>query len=136
MGRQSERARRSGERTGENRAPAAATSAPSLPNLDVAATVQGPQPLQQLQRAAGNRAVVGALSTRGPAVQRTLGVVKWFDPTKGYGFASPRDGGKDVFVPVTALQQAGIRGVEEGQQVSYSVAMQQGKAVAADLRLI
>lgn len=136
MGRESERARTSGERHDERRAPAVATSAPALPNLEVARTVQGPEPLRQLQRAAGNRAVVGALSTRGPVVQRTLGVVKWFDPTKGYGFISPRDGGKEVFVPVTALQQAGIRGVEEGQQVSYSVAMQQGKAVAADLRVI
>ena len=64
-----------------------------------------------------------------------IGKVKWFNATKGYGFIMPQDGGKDVFVHVTAVQAAGLRGLDEGQQVSYEVAMERGKATATNLRL-
>ena len=64
-----------------------------------------------------------------------IGTVKWFNTTKGYGFIMPQDGGKDVFVHITAVQAAGLRGLNEGQKVSYDVAMERGKAAATDLKL-
>ena len=55
------------------------------------------------------------------------GTVKWFNTTKGYGFIMPQDGGKDVFVHITAVQAAGLRGLDEGQKVTFDVAMERGK---------
>jgi CspA family cold shock protein len=49
------------------------------------------------------------------------GIVKWFNPTKGYGFIQPEDGGKDVFVHITALEAAGLRSLDENQRVSYEL---------------
>ena len=63
------------------------------------------------------------------------GTVKWFNTTKGYGFILPQDGGNDVFVHITAVQAAGLRGLDEGQTVSYEVVMERGKAASANLRL-
>ena len=63
------------------------------------------------------------------------GTVKWFNTTKGYGFILPQEGGKDVFVHITAVQAAGLRGLNEGQKVSYEVAMERGKATATNLKL-
>jgi len=64
-----------------------------------------------------------------------VGTVKWFNTTKGFGFIMPSDGGKDVFVHITAVQAAGLRGLNEGQKVNYEVAMERGKAAATNLRL-
>ncbi|MBN8902531.1 MAG: cold-shock protein [Rhodospirillales bacterium 69-11] len=64
-----------------------------------------------------------------------IGTVKWFNTTKGYGFIMPQDGGKDVFVHITAVQAAGMRGLDEGQTVTYDVAMERGKAAATNLKL-
>ena len=64
-----------------------------------------------------------------------IGTVKWFNTTKGFGFIMPQDGGKDVFVHITAVQAAGLRGLDEGQKVSYEVAMERGKAAATNLKL-
>lgn len=63
------------------------------------------------------------------------GTVKWFNTTKGFGFIMPQDGGKDVFVHITAVQAAGLRGLDEGQTISYEVVMERGKAAAANLKL-
>ena len=63
------------------------------------------------------------------------GTVKWFNTTKGFGFIMPQDGGKDVFVHITAVQAAGLRGLDEGQNVTYDVAMERGKAAATNLKL-
>ena len=49
------------------------------------------------------------------------GTVKWFNPTKGYGFIQPDDGGKDVFVHISAVEAAGLRGLDENQKVSYEL---------------
>jgi CspA family cold shock protein len=49
------------------------------------------------------------------------GTVKWFNATKGYGFITPDDGGKDVFVHITAVEQSGIGSLSEGQRVNYQV---------------
>ena len=49
------------------------------------------------------------------------GTVKWFNPTKGYGFIEPEDGGKDVFVHVTALERSGLPALDEGEKVTFEV---------------
>jgi CspA family cold shock protein len=49
------------------------------------------------------------------------GTVKWYNETKGYGFIQPDNGGKDVFVHASALERAGMRGLAEGQKISYEV---------------
>jgi CspA family cold shock protein len=64
-----------------------------------------------------------------------VGTVKWFNATKGFGFIVPQDGGKDVFVHITAVQAAGLRGLNEGQKVTYEVVMERGKAAATNLRV-
>jgi cold shock protein len=64
----------------------------------------------------------------------STGTVKWFNTTKGYGFIMPQDGGKDVFVHITAVQAAGLRSLDEGQKVSFDVAMERGKAAATNLK--
>jgi len=63
------------------------------------------------------------------------GTVKWFNATKGYGFIMPQDGGKDVFVHITAVQAAGLKGLNDGQKVSFDIAMERGKAAATNLKL-
>ncbi|MFZ5617858.1 MAG: cold-shock protein [Pseudomonadota bacterium] len=63
------------------------------------------------------------------------GTVKWFNATKGYGFIQPDDGGKDVFVHVTAVQKAGLTGLNEGQKISYDLATDRGKASASNLKV-
>jgi len=64
-----------------------------------------------------------------------IGTVKWFNATKGYGFIMPQDGGKDVFVHITAVQAAGLRGLNEGQRVSYEVNVERGKEAATNLQV-
>ena len=63
------------------------------------------------------------------------GSVKWFNATKGFGFIQPDGGGKDVFVHITAVQAAGLNGLDEGQKVSYEVVSERGKEAAANLKL-
>lgn len=64
----------------------------------------------------------------------STGTVKWFNPTKGYGFIAPDDGGSDVFVHMSALEKAGMRSLNEGQKVSYELATERGKTSAANLK--
>ena len=63
------------------------------------------------------------------------GIVKWFNPTKGFGFIQPEEGGNDVFVHISAVQGAGLQTLNEGQRVSYELATERGKTAATDLRL-
>jgi CspA family cold shock protein len=65
------------------------------------------------------------------------GTVKWFNPTKGFGFIQPDDGGQDVFVHISAVEQAGLRGLNEGQQVAYDLEADRrsGKTSATNLRV-
>jgi CspA family cold shock protein len=63
------------------------------------------------------------------------GTVKWFNGQKGYGFIQPDDGSKDVFVHISAVERAGLTGLNEGQKVSYDIERgQQGKTSAVNLQ--
>ena len=64
------------------------------------------------------------------------GTVKWFNGTKGYGFIQPEAGGPDVFVHISAVERAGLRGLREGQKVSYDMATERGKTAAANLQVV
>jgi CspA family cold shock protein len=65
------------------------------------------------------------------------GTVKWYSDQKGYGFIAPDNGGKDVFVHATALERAGISGLQEGQQVSFEIETDRrtGKSSAGSLQV-
>lgn len=63
------------------------------------------------------------------------GSVKWFNATKGFGFIVPADGGKDVFVHISAVKEAGLESLEEGQQVNFEIQENRGKQVAGNLKV-
>ncbi len=62
------------------------------------------------------------------------GTVKWFNSTKGFGFIQPDDGGKDVFVHISAVERAGLGGLNEGQKVSFELQTERGRTAAVDLK--
>jgi len=64
------------------------------------------------------------------------GTVKFFNTAKGYGFIQPEDGGKDVFVHITAVQRAGMDGLEEGQRIGYDLVTDKGKTAAGNLHTV
>lgn len=64
------------------------------------------------------------------------GTVKWFNPTKGYGFIAPEAGGNDVFVHISAVEKAGLNGLKEGQRLEYEIATNKGKDAAANLKVV
>ena len=66
------------------------------------------------------------------------GTVKWFNATKGYGFIAPDDGGKDVFVHISAVEAAGLRGLDDNQKVSYELERDKrsGKESAVQLQTV
>ncbi len=64
------------------------------------------------------------------------GTVKWFNTEKGYGFIQPADGGKDVFLHITAVKEAGLMSVIEGQKVSFELISERGKTAAGSLKLL
>ena len=63
------------------------------------------------------------------------GTVKWFNPTKGYGFIVPNEGGNDVFVHIKAVEEAGSSSLQEGQKISYELASNNGKTSATNLKI-
>ena len=63
------------------------------------------------------------------------GKVKWFNPTKGFGFIQPDTGGKDVFVHISAVEKAGLSNLAEGAKVSYEIITDRGKESAGNLRV-
>ena len=64
------------------------------------------------------------------------GVVKWFNPAKGFGFIQPDGGGKDVFVHISAVEKAGLGSLNEGAKVSYEVVANRGKESAENLKVV
>jgi len=64
------------------------------------------------------------------------GTVKWFNPDKGFGFIIPDEGGKDVFVHISAVEAAGMRALDEGQKIEYELQENRGKEAAANLRAL
>ena len=65
------------------------------------------------------------------------GTVKWFNSTKGFGFIAPDDGGKDVFVHISAVERAGLQGLNDNQKIGYELQSgRDGRASAGDLRLL
>ena len=73
----------------------------------------------------------GAKPSRGGTVE---GNVKWFNPDKGFGFIAPDQGGKDVFVHISAVERSGLNGLNEGQKISYEVATERGRSAAVNLK--
>jgi cold shock protein len=63
------------------------------------------------------------------------GSVKWFNPTKGYGFIQPQTGGRDVFVHISAVERAGLSTLNEGQIVQYEIVSNRGKESAENLKV-
>jgi CspA family cold shock protein len=73
-----------------------------------------------------------ALSKKVPNM--ATGTVKWFNAQKGFGFIQPDNGGKDVFVHISAVERAGLRDLQEGQKISYDVQVERGKEAAGNLK--
>jgi cold shock protein len=63
------------------------------------------------------------------------GTVKWFNPTKGYGFIQPQGGGKDVFVHISAVERAGLSSLNEGQSIEFEIVENRGKSSAENLKV-
>lgn|SRR6476661_5471703 len=76
-------------------------------------------------------------SDRATSMERAVatGTVKWFNPTKGYGFIQPQSGGKDVFVHISALERAGLSTLNEGATVDYEIISDRGKESAGNLKV-
>src|SRR6059036_2186081 len=70
-----------------------------------------------------------------PETTMPTGNVKWFNPTKGYGFIQPQGGGKDVFVHISAVERAGLSTLNEGQTVQYEMVSNRGKDSAINLKV-
>ena len=64
------------------------------------------------------------------------GTVKWFNATKGFGFIQPEDGSQDVFVHISAVERAGMRGLNEGQKVAFELQDERGRTAAVNLRAL
>lgn len=64
------------------------------------------------------------------------GTVKWFNPTKGFGFIEPANGGNDIFVHISAVEKAGLQGLSEGQKLEFDVEDNRGKKAATELKVV
>jgi cold shock protein len=65
----------------------------------------------------------------------SAGTVKWFNPTKGYGFIQPQGRGQDVFVHISAIEKAGLSTLNEGQKIEFEVVSNRGKSSAENLKV-
>jgi cold shock protein len=118
----------------------------SVAPRSVAARSAAPQQLLLVDAAADDRPI--AIAGTGGNVQvgrataidtlemvMATGTVKWFNPTKGYGFIQPQSGGQDVFVHISAVEKAGLATLNEGQQVEFEIVSNRGKSSAENLKL-
>ena len=69
-------------------------------------------------------------------IMKTTGTVKWFNSTKGYGFIAPDNGSKDVFIHASAVQAAGLEGLDDNQKIEFEVTSSQSKESATNIKLI
>jgi cold shock protein len=83
-----------------------------------------------------NTVSVAAAHSRAHTRMQTMasGTVKWFNFTKGFGFIQPDSGGKDVFVHISAVERAGLNGLNEGQKISYEIQTERGREAAVNLK--
>ena len=88
-------------------------------------------PQRSVSRTLGWR-LLGYLTRR---LTVATGTVKWFNPTKGYGFIQPQGGGKDVFVHISAVERAGLSTLNEGQHIEFDVIPNRGKEAAENLKV-
>jgi cold shock protein len=68
-------------------------------------------------------------------IDMAQGTVKWFNPTKGYGFIQPNTGGKDVFVHISAVERGGLSTLNEGQAIEYELVQHRGRESAENLKV-
>ena len=78
--------------------------------------------------------MVSAASRKHKEANMAVGTVKFFNTQKGFGFITPSDGSKDVFVHISAVERAGMSSLNEGQRVSYEVVTERGKQAASNLQ--
>lgn len=64
------------------------------------------------------------------------GTVKWFNPTKGFGFIVPNEGGNDVFVHISAVEAAGMKSLAEGQKIEFELQENRGRQAAVNLKVV
>ena len=86
------------------------------------------------RRDVGSAITFGQLKTH-LEIDVATGTVKWFNPTKGYGFIQPQGGGKDVFVHISAVERAGLKSLNEGQQIEYEIVANRGRESAENLKV-
>jgi CspA family cold shock protein len=103
------------------------------PGEDLDAASHRAAPVPSIVRS--TEACIRAGAGRARSIVMSKGTVKWFNGQKGYGFIQPDDGAKDVFVHISAVERAGLSGLNEGQQVTFEVERgQQGKTSAVNLQ--
>jgi cold shock protein len=90
--------------------------------------------LRVLLALAANLLFVHTLEKSKETTSVATGTVKWFNGQKGFGFIQPDAGGKDVFVHISAVEKAGLPGLNEGQKISYEIVTDRGKESAGNLR--
>ncbi|MBL6946487.1 MAG: cold-shock protein [Rhodospirillales bacterium] len=67
----------------------------------------------------------------------TTGTIKWFNPTKGFGFVEPDDGGRDAFIHISAVERAGLSSLQEGQKIEYElVPGRDGRSAADNIKVV
>lgn len=76
------------------------------------------------------------LQTNNGADNVARGTVKWFNPTKGYGFVQPDGGGKDVFIHISAVERAGLSTLNEGQKIEYDLVSNRGKESGENIKVL
>src|SRR5215475_11305272 len=96
---------------------------------------RSPSHLPKLGSTGRETCATSHVSTHRKEAPMPTGSVKWFNPTKGYGFIQPQGGGKDVFVHISAVERAGLSTLNEGQIVQYEIVNNRGKESADNLKV-